>query len=1256
MENKKNLLHKLFYPLFCLQILLCLFLNWGGDQVVSRLGWPVWLDSVGTVLAAYLLGPWCGAVVGATSNLLSHILYGIPWYYALISALIAVITGFAARKKMLETMLGTMTTGALLAFATAVAAYPINLVLNNANTGNIWGNAVIGFLGEAGIPVRVGLFIGELYVELIDKLAILIALFLIIRVLHFARKRINRGDTDGGGESEEGKENTDTPAAVKTAALLLAVGLGLSMPGVLAAPARAEEQEARSDVNYNDYVQTIYSSTNGLPCGEANDIAITEDGIMWIGTYAGLYRYNGREFRWMDDYDSVRNVNCLYVDEEGRLWIGTNDNGLSIVINEQVVNVIDQSAGLPADAVKSIIKSSDGYYYIGTTGSMQILTLNCGLKRLNTLSEVAYADHTAADDKGNVAAVTNDGKLFLMREGEIVSSRQLPERQTTFRSCAFDPDGYLLAATTGNEIFQFDISRGWFELLKVTECPNLQSIMNMYFLENGEMFICADNGVAYVDTDGVYEKINTNDFNNSIDNMLMDYQGNLWFTSSRLGLLRMAASDFRDVYTTAGMENRVTNTIVRWNDVYYFGTDKGMDAVDLKGKKRVTDALTERFAGIRIRCMAVDGENHLWVCTHGSGLVEFDPDGTEHLYNRENGLSGNKARVVTLLADGTVLVSSDLGIGFYRGHTLTDMIYYSDTDISSDTVMTMTELPDGTILAGTDGNGIAVIENRKVTRMLTRADGLSSEVILRTVLDAKTGGAFVVTSNGLCYMNTDETIRKLDNFPYFNNYDIWIKGTDGLFVLSSAGIYTVDRNELLSGRDEIKYDLLDSRRGLNSSLTANSWTWFNEENGELYLACDTGVFVINTNSFSSGTKIYRMSVPTIKMDGVAHRMDRTVTQKIPRGVSRLDIMPEVINYTIQDPNVGYMLEGFDTDWTIVPQNALNTISYTNLSAGDYVFHLAVFDNNRENVIVERTYSFSKDKEIYDNRWFIFYMLSVPMFTVAWVTWLLVKRHERKMEEQLAIANRQIEMGKQTVVAIARTVDAKDQRTSDHSKRVAIYSKQIAQEFGLDDKQCRDIEWAAHMHDIGKIGIPDAILNKPARLTDEEYAVMKSHTTRGAEILKDFTLLDNVIDGAQYHHERYDGRGYPQGLKGEEIPLFARIIGVADAFDAMTANRIYRQQMDFSYVLGEMQKGRGTQFDPQFVDILLKLINDGVIDLNKLYHVSKQDSDQAEKDAAAARAAKADNREVSPSGTGGAAEQKEPEKKPEKTEPEQGGKA
>ena len=1226
---------------YILLVLICLAVNWGGDQIVSRLNWPVWLDSIGTVICSYIAGPFCGAVVGITTNLLGHILYGIPWFYAIVSLIIALIVGFTARKRMLDHLLGTLTVGVILAAATSVAAFILNSILNNGSTGSVWGDSVKGFLTERGVPGWLSLFIGELYMELADKLAILLVLYLAAKLILAVWYRIHPEKKEQAQPEEHGEEAC---TAARTMAILLAAGIGITAVAS-APPARSEDGDSATEVNFNDYVQTIYSSQNGLPCGEANDIAMTGDGIMWIGTYAGLYRYNGREFRWMDGFDSVRNVNCLYVDEEGRLWIGTNDNGLSIVINEQVVNVIDQTQGLPANSVKSIIKSSDGYYYIGTTGSMQILMLNNGLKKLNTITEASYVDHSAADTNGNVAAVNNNGILFLMQQGQIVSSRQLPESQAVFKSCTFNPDGYLLAATTENEIYKFDVSRGWFDLLKVYQCPELKSIKNLQYIDSGELFVCADNGIGHIDSAGNFEKINTNDFNNSIDNMLMDYQGNLWFTSSRLGLLRLAPSDFRDIYSTAGMDSRVTNTIVQWQGAYYIGTDKGMDAVDLKGKHQVINELTERFAGIRIRCMMVDDADHLWICTYGGGLAEIDPDGTEHVYNKENGAFGNRARVVTQLRDGTILAAGDTGLSYIRDHRIEDTIVYAEGRISS-MVLTITELPDGRVLAGTDGNGIAIIENREVTRMLTRLDGLSSEVILRTVLDAKTGGVFVVTSNGLCYMNTDDTIRQLDNFPYFNNYDVWIKGVDNLFVLSSAGIYTVDRNELLSGRDDINYELLDTRRGLNSSLTANAWTWFNDETGELYLPCDTGVFVINTNSFSSGTTVYRMSVPTVRMDGKTQRVDRNTTLKIPRGVSRVELYPEVINYTIQDPNVGYKMDGFDSDWTIVPQNSLNSIVYTNLPTGDYTFHLAVFDNNQENIIAERTYSLMKAKEMYDNNWFIFYMLLVPVFAIVWVAWLLIVRHENKMKAELAQANKLVEMGKQTVIAIARTVDAKDQRTADHSKRVAIYSAQIAKEYGMDEKQCQDIEWAAQMHDIGKIGIPDAILNKPARLTDDEYAIMKSHTTRGAEILKDFTLLDNVIEGAEFHHERYDGRGYPKGLSGEDIPLYARIIGVADAFDAMTANRIYRKQMDFSYVLGEMERGRGTQFDPQFVDILLKLIRDGTINLNQIYHVSKEESDQAETEAAE-RAAESGKEAGKAQGSGGVSDRKEPE---------QGGKA
>jgi len=429
-------------------------------------------------------------------------------------------------------------------------------------------------------------------------------------------------------------------------------------------------------------------------------------------------------------------------------------------------------------------------------------------------------------------------------------------------------------------------------------------------------------------------------------------------------------------------------------------------------------------------------------------------------------------------------------------------------------------------------------------------------------------------------------------------------------VMSSAGIYVVDRDELLSGSETISYDLLDARRGLNSALTANSWNYSDSE-GELFLPCDTGVFIIDTTRYTTGISAYRMAVRSVRLDNTLQEVGRRGTIEIGRGTSKVEMYPEIINYTIQDPMVGYWLEGFDSDWTILPQSALGTITYTNLASGSYTFHLAVFDNNQEDILGERTYVLVKAREIYDNQWFVLYVVAVPMLAVIWFTWYVIRRRTQRMlerqerelerqEHELELARQQIQMGNETIIAIAKAVDAKDERTSQHSLRVSQYSVLIARELGFDDEECENLRRAALMHDIGKIGIPDNILNKPARLTDDEYAIMKSHVTRGAEILHEFTLIKHVVEGARYHHERYDGRGYPDGLKGEDIPLYGRIIGVADAFDAMTANRVYRKQMDFGYVLNEMRKGRGTQFDPQIVDIMLRLVDDGTIDLNALY--------------------------------------------------------
>ncbi|MCH5343701.1 MAG: diguanylate cyclase [Acetatifactor sp.] len=197
--------------------------------------------------------------------------------------------------------------------------------------------------------------------------------------------------------------------------------------------------------------------------------------------------------------------------------------------------------------------------------------------------------------------------------------------------------------------------------------------------------------------------------------------------------------------------------------------------------------------------------------------------------------------------------------------------------------------------------------------------------------------------------------------------------------------------------------------------------------------------------------------------------------------------------------------------------------------------------------------------------------------------------ELKLEEKTEMVEK---VSLNSIMVIANAIDAKDTYTSGHSSRVAKCSAAIARQLKWSEKEVQNIYYVALLHDIGKIGVPDAILNKPSRLNNEEFEVIKKHPVIGNDILKDIHMIRSVAEGALYHHERYDGRGYPFGLTGEEIPYCARIIGIADAYDAMTSNRIYRHRLSQENVIKEFEKGKGTQFDPALTDLFLEMLRDG----------------------------------------------------------------
>ncbi len=318
------------------------------------------------------------------------------------------------------------------------------------------------------------------------------------------------------------------------------------------------------------------------------------------------------------------------------------------------------------------------------------------------------------------------------------------------------------------------------------------------------------------------------------------------------------------------------------------------------------------------------------------------------------------------------------------------------------------------------------------------------------------------------------------------------------------------------------------------------------------------------------------------------------------GKELVDTVPDMRAYVPSDYCLNYVFVDDETfihlkpgDYMVyIPSSSMNAMEmpikpFEGTTPG-FIMYLAIGNTLSESAF-ELDYTFHR------------FLICEPLFWVSvtgLLLWLIVLGNYVYITAKLKKYNERHERDKEIILESIETftgfIDAKDPYTNGHSKRVAEYTKLIAKELGFEGDDLERIYFVALLHDCGKIGVPDSILRKPGKLTDEEFTIIKSHTVKGGDILKSFRSLKKVEEGALYHHERYDGKGYPDGKSGEDIPLIARIICVADSFDAMNTDRVYRKKLSREQIVDEIEKNKGLQFDPVIADIMLRLLRDGVI--------------------------------------------------------------
>ena len=965
-------------------------------------------------------------------------------------------------------------------------------------------------------------------------------------------------------------------------AILLALLLVASIPSAYA-------QSAQSDTDI--YVATIYNERNGLPTGEANAILQTADGYIWVGSYGGLIRYDGSSFRNYSAEGELpsASVRSLFQDSEGRLWIGTNDAGVFYMENDEI-RPVENANENSFQIIRCFAEGYGGTIYVASNSGMAMIhgdkLTPCRGERIE--SETVYT--VGVDSYGRVWGRLNSGLCAVVQDGEVLqifSSEDFFEDGLEISCVSNDIDGHIYLGSSGDEVLHISFEGDSLDLSNMVVEPILtegaSSHNKITAMDDGGVIVCGNYGMCVIDGDGNTLTFDESDNVTSVNDAIIDYEGNIWLASSSIGTVKYTTGCFQNPNKVAGLEDVAVNAIVKQNNGYYVATDAGVMAFD-ENWSRVENAFTETYGEVRVRCLLADSTGGVWVASYDSVATvgRFDTVTGELMsFGPDDGILGAKARSLLELSDGRVVVGTQEGFNVIKDGEVVQAVGVNE-GLESASTLCLLESYDGKIMAGSDGNGIYVVDGDTVTNH-GFSEGLEEGAVLRMLADPEGNGYFVSAGDNLYYWD-GASYTKMTNLQKGMGgiFDLYLK--DGkLWILQNAGILSFDRAALLAGENELPTQY-SFALGLPGSINANTWNYMGED-GNLYVSTRNGVCIFNFLEVSGS--LPKGIISNVSVDGTD--IANPDELHLETSVSRLTFDFAALSFTDTTPiGISYWLEGFDEGETTILGEKKGSISYTNLKGGEYTFHLDIFNPGNPDERNDYTLPIVKTKTLFERpvllTALIVFILVLIIGIVALLVWLRMRSIRTRQQEYRGIVD-------QALQTFAGIIDAKDPYTNGHSVRVAECARELAKRMGKSEEEQENIYYIALLHDIGKIGIPVSLLNKTDPLTDEERAVMRTHTTVGGDILGHFTALPGIAEGARYHHERYDGSGYAEHKRGDDIPEVARIIRIADSFDVMKTGRMHRKGLPLDIIAEEFRSKSGTKFDPDMVPYILEMIKE-----------------------------------------------------------------
>lgn len=947
---------------------------------------------------------------------------------------------------------------------------------------------------------------------------------------------------------------------------------------------------AGSESQHVNYITDIFNEEKGLPTGEANTIVQAADGYLWIGSYGGLIRHDGSNFVEYGDRLESTAIRALYSASDGKLYIGTNDGGAYYFENDTFtrLNAPDENSFL---CVKDFAEGPDGKVYLSSTSGVGSIS---GTEIIPFGFDMFENEHPYAltvDGQNNVWSMSDAGNVYIIKNNALVAQLDASSffSEGSVYAVETAPDGSVWVGSSGNSVRHLRLPENWDGDLarcsmQSSSTGDAGTVNRLNATDDGRIMASCINGFGYFENDGIFRRVDSGSDNALSANWAeCDHEGNFWIASSNYGVIRYSVGCFDSCNYNSDLGEHNISSVTRSGSYYYVGTDTGLLVMD-EDWTLCESSLSELLEGSRVRTVAADRDGKVWVGTQSAhGAVCYDPDsGNITEFNTETGLRSTTVRVLYPLADGRMLIGHQLGVSIVKnGKIVKD---YGETDGMETTSVLCAMQLGGRIYVGTDGSGIYEITDSGL-RNLSFNEGLTQGVVLRMGEDADNNGNFFVCAGDKLFYCENDRFRVLNSISKGAGsiYNVYDKG-GRVWILQNGGVFSIDKAQLLADDPDVYTAQYGVKCGLTGTLAANTWSYLDED-GAFYIPTRNGISLF----YFRGKDVVmpRAIVNSVTVDDVVYEHPQTLD--LPRDAQRITV--DISALLFSETNefwFGYRLDGFDAEETVTRDKHVS-VSYTNLKGGNYTLEMRIIDPLTGESTIERSVLINKAYRLTELIWFWILMAVAFVGVVILISSLILRSRARKA------AARQAELQNiiiQAMNTISGAIDAKDEYTNGHSTRVATYAQEIARRMGLPEEQVENIYYIGLLHDIGKIGVPDHVLNKKTKLSDEEYQIIKSHPAIGGKILAQFNAIPGIADGAQYHHERYDGRGYCKGLAGEDIPLTARIIGVADSYDAMESNRVYRPGMTTEKIISELRNNAGTQFDPKAAEIMCQLIEEG----------------------------------------------------------------